>query len=198
MLLALYWTFHAWRRSIISVTPVARGIFGGGRGWVLIFLALYWTFNVARINHANHFSWQVRDDDFMVRLSSDHGRIILGLSSSRLSVGGSSSKIFGSNLEFKISWQAHYLVMLEAEGDCCCSAHCTGWLMYVWRRSIMRVIFRWGAIFLWCWNDSCCSAHCTGRLMCDKDQSWERFFVAGGNISRCWRIGRTVPWCWRL
>ena len=55
----------------------------------------------------------VRDDDFMLGLSSDHAGFILGLSSNGLSIGGSNSLIFGSNLELKISWQAQYLVMLE-------------------------------------------------------------------------------------
>ena len=28
-------------------------------------------------------------------------------------------------------------------------------------------------------NDTCCSAHCKKRFICNKDQSWESFFVAG-------------------
>ena len=28
-------------------------------------------------------------------------------------------------------------------------------------------------------NDTCCSAHCKWRFICDEDQSWESFFVAG-------------------
>ena len=46
---------------------------------------------------------------------SDHGRIILGLSSNR---HGVSAEI----LNLQISWPAQYLVRLEA--DCACSAHC--------------------------------------------------------------------------
>ena len=55
----------------------------------------------------------------MTILSSDYVRIILGMSSNRLSIGGSNSRSF---LNLQISWQAQYLVRLEA--DCACSAHC--------------------------------------------------------------------------
>ena len=37
----------------------------------------------------------------MTILSSDHGRIILGLSSNRLYIGGSNSESFRCNLELK-------------------------------------------------------------------------------------------------
>ena len=37
----------------------------------------------------------------MTILSSDHGRIILGLSSNRLYIGGNNSESFGCNLELK-------------------------------------------------------------------------------------------------
>ena len=37
---------------------------------------------------------RVRDDDFMFGLSSDYRRIILGMSSNRLSIGGSNSRSF--------------------------------------------------------------------------------------------------------
>ena len=53
---------------------------------------------------------RVRDDDFM-----------LGLSSNRLSIGGSNSGILRWNVDLRISWQAQYLVRLE--GDFACSAH---------------------------------------------------------------------------
>ena len=51
-----------------------------------------------------------------------HGRIMVGLSSNRLSIGGSNSGIFRWHLELRILWQAQYLVMLD--GNQCCSAHC--------------------------------------------------------------------------
>ena len=49
----------------------------------------------------------------MTILSSDYPRIMLGMSSNRLYIGGSNSKISRSNLELRISWQAQYLVMLD-------------------------------------------------------------------------------------
>ena len=68
---------------------------------------------------------RVRDDDFIVgsgriwsgRISSD----LVGLSSNRLSIGGSIQGVSAEILSFKISWQAQYLVRLE--GDLTCSAH---------------------------------------------------------------------------
>ena len=57
----------------------------------------------------------------MTILSSDYVRIILGMSSNRLSIGGRNSESFQSILNLKISWQAQYLVRLE--GDIACSAH---------------------------------------------------------------------------
>jgi len=44
---------------------------------------------------------RVRDDDFTVGLSSDYPRIMVGLSSNRLSFGGSTSGSFRSNLELQ-------------------------------------------------------------------------------------------------
>ena len=57
----------------------------------------------------------------MTILSSDHGRIIFGICSNRLlaeAIHGVSAEI----LNLQISWQAQYLVRLEA--DCARSAHC--------------------------------------------------------------------------
>ena len=44
---------------------------------------------------------RVRDDDFILGLCSDYPRIILGMSSNRLSIGGSNSESFQCNLELK-------------------------------------------------------------------------------------------------
>ena len=109
-------------------------------------------------------------------------RIIVGLSSNRLSIGGSTS---GSEiLSFKISWQAQYLVRLE--GDFSCSTHwkwgficdadhwwhsfCVagavfgevgGWLhllhalemrFHMWRRSLMTFILRGRRSIWWGWR----------------------------------------------
>ena len=54
-------------------------------------------------------------------LSSDYPRIILGLSSNRLSIGGSIQGVSAEILSFKISWQAQYLVRLP--GHFTCSTH---------------------------------------------------------------------------
>ena len=62
----------------------------------------------------------MRDDDFLVgyrRISSD----VVGLSSNRLSIGGSIRGVSPEILSFKISWQAQYLVRLQ--GAFACSAH---------------------------------------------------------------------------
>ena len=56
----------------------------------------------------------VRDDDFIVGLSSDYRRIVFLLAEA---LQGVSDEI----LSFKISWQAQYLVRLE--GDFSCSTH---------------------------------------------------------------------------
>ena len=81
----------------------------------------------------------------MTILSSDYVRIILGLSSEcRRIVFLLAEAIHGVSAEIlnlQISWQAQYLVRLEA--DCACSAHC-----------------KW-------------------RFICDADQSWDAFCVAG-------------------
>ena len=60
---------------------------------------------------------RVRDDDFMLGLSSDYPRV----SSNRLSIGESIQEVSAEILSFKISWQAQYLVRLE--GDLTCSTH---------------------------------------------------------------------------
>ena len=44
---------------------------------------------------------RVRDDDSVLGSSSDHGRIMVGLSSNRLYIGGSNSESFRCNLELK-------------------------------------------------------------------------------------------------
>ena len=58
---------------------------------------------------------RVRDDDFMLGLSSESVRIVFLLAEA---IHGISAEI----LNLQISWQAQNLVRLEA--DCACSAHC--------------------------------------------------------------------------
>ena len=96
---------------------------------------------VSKIGRVRSPKRRVRDDDFIVGLCSDYVRIMFGLSSNRLSIGGSNSRILLWNLELRIAWQAQYLVSLK--GDFTCSAH-------------------------WKW-----------RFICDADQSWDSFCVAG-------------------
>ena len=72
---------------------------------------------VSKLGRVRSPKRRVRDDDFILGLSSD----ILGLWSNRLSIGGSTSPISAQILTFKISWQAQYLVRLE--GDLTGSAH---------------------------------------------------------------------------
>ena len=82
---------------------------------------------VSKLGRVRSPKRRVRDDDFILgyrRISSDivgYPRIILGLWSNRLSIGGSTSPISAQILTFKISWQAQYLVRLE--GDLTGSAH---------------------------------------------------------------------------
>ena len=57
----------------------------------------------------------MRDDDFMLGSCSDCPRIVFLLAEA---IRGVSTEI----LNLQISWQAQYLVRLEA--DCACSAHC--------------------------------------------------------------------------
>ena len=57
----------------------------------------------------------------MTILCSDYPRIMLELSSNRLSIGGSIQGVSAEIWRFQISWQAHYLVRLQ--GDFTCSTH---------------------------------------------------------------------------
>ena len=135
---------------------------------------------------------RVRDDDFMV-----------GISSNRLYIGGSTSRICRWNLECRISWQAQYLVKLE--GGFSCSGHCQwrctceeeqlwqscfvagavfgevgGWLfllralsmtLHMWRGATMTVIFRGRGSIWWNWRVTpVCSAHCKWRFIYEENQ----------------------------
>ena len=69
---------------------------------------------VSKLGRVRSPKRRVRDDDFIVGLSSDSGRIVFLLAEA---LQGFSVQI----LTFKISWQAQYLVRLE--GDLTGSAH---------------------------------------------------------------------------
>ena len=138
---------------------------------------------------------RVRDDDFVFgcgRISSDYRRIIVGIWSNRLYIGGNNSGSFRWHLELRISWQAQYLVMLH--GNQCCSAHCKwrsisdadqAWYSFCGAGSGS---FRWHLELRISWQaqylvmlhgNQCCSAHCKWRSISAADQSWDAFCVAG-------------------
>ena len=58
---------------------------------------------------------RVRDDDFILGLSSDYPRIVFILAEAI-------QRVSAAILNLKISWQAQYLLRLEV--DIACSAHC--------------------------------------------------------------------------
>ena len=107
----------------------------------------------------------------MTILSSD----ILGLSSNRLSIGGSIQGVSAEILSFKISWQAQYLVRLE--GDFTCSTH------WKWRLKVTQIIddihFAWQAQYLVRLpGDFTFSAHWKWSFTCHADHWWRSFCVA--------------------
>ena len=64
---------------------------------------------------------RVRDDDFIVGLSSDYRRIIVGYPRIVFLLAEALHGVSDEILSFKISWQAQYLVRLE--GHFSCSTH---------------------------------------------------------------------------
>ena len=132
---------------------------------------------VSKLGRVRSPKRRVRDDDFIVGLSSDYRRIVFLLAEA---LQGVSDEI----LSFKISWQAQYLVRLE--GDFSCSTHwkwgficdadhwwhsfCVagavfgevgGWLhllhalemrFHMWRRSLMTFILRGRRSIWWGWR----------------------------------------------
>ena len=148
----------------------------------------------------------------MTILSSDYPRIILGMSSNRLSIGGSKSESFQCNLELKDFVAG--AVFGEVRGWHCL-LRALEMTFHMWRGSIMRFILRGRRSIWWtcrltfvaprivndvsyvtrinheihfAWQaqymvklscDFCCSAHCKWRFICDADQSWDSFCVAG-------------------
>ena len=100
-----------------------RAILGDSRSAKCCIFQYKIVFEVGRVRSPKR---RVRDDDFMLGLSSDCRRIIVGLSSEcRRIVFLLAEAIHGVSAEMlnlQISCQAQYLVRLEA--DCACSAHC--------------------------------------------------------------------------
>ena len=100
---------------------------------------------VSEIGRVRSPKRRVRDDDFILGLSSECRRIVFLLAEAI-------QRVSNAILNLKISWQAQYLVRLE--GDIACSAH-------------------------WKW-----------RFICDADQSWDSFCVAGAVFGELvvWRL----------
>ena len=148
----------------------------------------------------------------MTILSSDHPRIILGLSSNRLYIGGSNSESFRCNLELKDFVAG--AVFAEVGGWHCllCALEmkfhmrrgsnmrfilrgrrsiCWGWRLTLLAPRILKDVsyvtrinhemhFEWQAQYLVRFEvDFACSAHSKWRFICDADQSWDSFCVAG-------------------
>ena len=88
-----------------------RDILGDSRGAKCCILQYKIVSQMGRVRSRKR---RVRDDDFIVGLSSDCARIAFLLAEALQDV---SAEI----LSFKISWQARYLVRLE--GDFTCSTH---------------------------------------------------------------------------
>ena len=168
---------------------------------------------------------------FYRRMWSDWGRMwsdVVGLSSNRLSIGGSIQGVTAEIWRFQISWQAHYLVRLQGdfilaprigndvsyvtqirddihfawqaqylvmlEGDFTCSTHWKWRFIYVTQISD-DIHFAWQAQYLvMLEGDFTCSTHWKWRFICDADQWWHSFCVAGavfGEVGR-WFLLRSA------
>ena len=151
---------------------------------------------------------RVRDDNFMLGLSSD----IDGLSSNRLSIGGSISGSFRWNLELQDFVAG---AVFGEVGGWLYLLHLLEMTFHMWRRSLMTFILRsrrsiwWGCRvtllaprigndvsyvtqiiddihFAWqaqylvrLEGDFTCSTHWKWRFICDADHWWHSFCVAG-------------------
>ena len=106
------------------------------------------TKGVSKMGRVRSPKRRVRDDDFMVGLSSDYPRVILGLSSNRLYIGGSNSESFQCNLELKDFVAG--AVFAEVGGWLCllCALEMT---FHMRRASIMRFILRGRRSIWWSW-----------------------------------------------
>ena len=165
------------------------------------------------------FPYKMRLQDWTSKVSEAAGarwrfylRIMLGLSSNRLYIGGSNSESFRCNLELKDFVAG--AVFAEVGGWHCllCALEMK---FHMRRRSNMRFILRGRRSICWGWRltllaprilnnvsyvtrinhemhfawqaqylvrfefDFACSAHSKWRCICDADQSWDSFCVAG-------------------
>ena len=129
-----------------------------------------------------YFSMQNRFQDRTSKVSEAagarwrfHGRIMVGLSSNRLYIGGSNSESFRCNLELKDFVAG--AVFAEVGGWHCLL--CVNEVSYETRIK-HEIHFAWQAQYLLRLEvDIACSAHFKWRFTCDADQSWDAFCVAG-------------------
>ena len=110
---------------------------------------------------------------------------VFGLSSNRLSIGGSIQGVSAEILSFKISWQAQYLVRLE--GDLIGSAH-----------------WKWRFI---CDVDEGCDSFCVAGAVFAEFEGWLYLLRALEMTFHMWRRSlikfilrgrRSIWWCWRV
>ena len=156
-------------------------------------------FKVGRVRSPRR---RVRDDDFMLGSWSDYPRIVFILAEAI-------QRVSNAILNLKISWQAQYLVRLEGDFACSahwkwrfiCDAD-QSWdrgRRSIWWGSRLTLLaprilndvsyvtrinheihFAWQAQYLVRFEvDFACSAHSKWRFICEADQSWDSFCVAG-------------------
>ena len=150
---------------------------------------------VSKIGRVRSPKRRVRDDDFIFGSCSDYPRIVFILAEAI-------QRVSAAILNLKISWQAQYLLRLEV--DIACSAH---WKWsFIWdadqtwdsfcvagavfaevgayvTRINHEMHFAWQAQYLVRFEvDFACSAHSKWRFICDADQSWDSFCVAGAEF----------------
>ena len=179
---------------------VAGAVFGEVGGWLLMLRAFYWTFHLWRCNDEIHFSWQaqylVKLENGSCRFAHCTGHFICDADQSWDSffvAGAVFGEVGGWLLLLRaLYWTFHMWcwsmmrVIFRGRGS----------IWWCWRvtpvapRILLDVSyvtlingeihFSWRAQYLVkLEDDSCCFAHCTGHFICDADQSWDFFFVAG-------------------
>ena len=130
-------------------------------------------FEVGRVRSPKR---RVRDDDFMLGLSSDYRRIVV---------------------ESSFYWRKQFTEFALKSWTCRFRGRRSiwwGWWLPVHAPRIVNDVsyvtrinheihFAWQAQYLVNLScDGCCSAHCKWRFICDADQSWDSFCVAAGAV----------------
>ena len=168
---SFYWRKQFTEFPLKSWTYRFRGRRSIWWGWWLTVLAPRIVNDVScvtRINHGIHFAWQAQ---YLLRLEVDFA--------------------------CSAHWKWRFIWGADQSWDSFCVAGAVfgevrGWLwllrvlemtFHMWRGSIMRFILRGRRSIWWNWRHlPCCSAHCKWRFICDADQSWDSFCVAGAVI----------------